>query len=163
MSNAIVTQPIAKLYKRCARKHHSKCEGRFQDYSVCSCECHTAGIVEGNARVTYLRDDAEWDAAVAEAQALVTAKPKTDTERAGYRVSGVTPLGIKPKSSSLPQQTSKPKALPRNLMGEAQCKVTEGFKPIGGSWKTYGCEPVKVTLRPDQRFAPSIFRKSTEA
>lgn len=36
----MVATPIAKLYKRCARKRHAECPGRFEGWSVCSCDCH---------------------------------------------------------------------------------------------------------------------------
>lgn len=38
-----LTAPIAKLYKRCARGKHDTCPGSFENWSVCSCDCH-AGI-----------------------------------------------------------------------------------------------------------------------
>lgn len=48
MTTVIVTQPIAKLYKRCAWGKHDQCPGSFQSWSVCSCPCHkpAAGVIE---------------------------------------------------------------------------------------------------------------------
>ena len=63
------TQPITKLYKRCQWSKHSQCPGKFEDWSVCSCECHAdASAVQPHAEISQQ----DTEAAVAEAQAIVT-------------------------------------------------------------------------------------------
>lgn len=93
-----LTAPIAKLYKRCARKHHDDCPGHFdysngQVYSVCSCDCH-AGVSDTRPAPVTCEDKAE---AVAEAQAIVTPVRVPQISNADTaKMLGTTPLGAKP-------------------------------------------------------------------
>ena len=57
---------IAKLYKRCKWGKHNQCPGHFEEWSVCSCECHTPADA---AEITIAN---EASAAIAEAQAIIT-------------------------------------------------------------------------------------------
>jgi len=71
-----LTSPIAKLYKRCARKHHDQCPGSFETWSVCSCDCH-AGVSDERPAPITCQDKA---AAVVEAVAIVTPKAAPATK-----------------------------------------------------------------------------------
>jgi hypothetical protein len=163
MSNATLTQPIAKLYKRCSWGKHAECPGSFQSWSVCSCGCHAEPICEMSAAGA---------AAVIEAQAIVTA-PKRVTVPQVAPIAGMTPLGVSPKSERTPK-ASKPKDdqrtrtglpgpnLPRNVAGGLKVSITYGFGkgPIPVVKVTEG---TSLKLRPEQRFPESVLRTSADA
>src|SRR5688572_358036 len=77
-----LTAPIAKLYKRCARKHHDECPGSFETWSVCSCDCH-AGVSDARPAPTLPVTCADKHDAVSEAIAIVTPKPAKKPKVAG--------------------------------------------------------------------------------
>lgn len=66
----MLTAPVVKLYKRCARGKHDTCPGSFEAWSICSCDCH-AGISDTRPAPVSCADKAE---AIAEAIAIVTPK-----------------------------------------------------------------------------------------
>ena len=74
MTTTTIRQPIAKLYKRCAWKHHADCPGSFESWSICSCKCHAP---------------IDATAAIAEAESIIyLPAPKTEpiAEPAGFNV-----------------------------------------------------------------------------
>lgn len=97
-----LTQPIAKLYKRCARKHHDDCPGHFdytngQVYSVCSCDCHAANV--------------EWLAAQLQEFAPVSCEDKADAVAEAVAITTpavVTPRPIKPAAKTRKVSPAKP-------------------------------------------------------
>lgn len=151
MVATIVSEPVSKLYKRCKWGHHAACDGRFafpdgRIYSVCNCQCHGSESREERiARTTAMINTWAADhpeivaaarneevAAVAEAVALTTPKPKRPktpqiSNADTYKALGTTPLGAPSWGFKMLKVFSK--AGPKNLRGGAKC-VMSPMKPF---------------------------------
>src|SRR3990167_8998543 len=109
MTTVIVTQPIAKLYKRCAWGKHDQCPGSFQSWSVCSCLCHLAAEVIG-----YELTVEEIKTAVAEAEVIVC-PPSPAITRSAPSLEPTARVEKAPRRSKQYESTGLPGPdLPRN-------------------------------------------------
>ena len=91
----MLTAPIVKLYKRCARNKHDTCPGMFEAWSICSCQCHSGVSDERPAPITC----ADKVEAVAEAIAI-TAPRKAPTKRNTFKGSRNAAGGLKVATGS---------------------------------------------------------------
>ena len=52
MTNATISKPVSKLYRMCGvYNQHAACKGKFENHSVCSCDCHKPAKAKKPARV----------------------------------------------------------------------------------------------------------------
>ena len=135
MTTNTLTQPIAKLYKRCALNHHDTCPGAFETWSVCSCPCH-AGVSDMRAADAAPNYDGyvnDWnfetatvihpEMPVSTAEMPVTCADKHDAVSEAIAIVKRT-VAPKLNAAGLP-----PIKGPKNLAGGAKCNTS--------SMKTY--------------------------